>query len=91
MRVVPEPILERSQRPDPPINEPALDVLKRAELLPREERLIAELLLRGNASRRKIAELLAVEPGTLTRRAQSATMPAWSMNEMTAAGCSRRM
>src|SRR5207249_4016057 len=45
-------------------------LLKRAAVLPNEDRLLVELLVRGETPRRQIAEILNLTPGTVCRRAQ---------------------
>jgi DNA-directed RNA polymerase specialized sigma24 family protein len=55
-----------------PLRRPAaFDLLKeRIELLDRDDQILLELTLSTNVSQRRIAEMLGVEPGTVTRRLQ---------------------
>jgi DNA-directed RNA polymerase specialized sigma24 family protein len=58
---------QRLERVDPDIQKA---LLKRAAVLPSKDRLLVELLVRGETPRRQIAELLKLTPGTVCRRAQ---------------------
>jgi DNA-directed RNA polymerase specialized sigma24 family protein len=46
------------------------ELLKRVKLLREPERTLFQLLLTGNVSRRQIARMLDLPPGTITRRVQ---------------------
>ena len=45
-----------------------LRLRERIDLLPPSDRLLVELVMSGAVSRKRAAELLGVEPGTVTRR-----------------------
>src|SRR5690349_3957405 len=51
-------------------DESAGRMLERARFLEEDERTLVELLLRGTLSRRQMADLLKIDPATLTRRVQ---------------------
>ncbi len=68
MRTVGSQVVERAQRVEVQDDRKRIqEVLKRAQLLPEQDRLIVELALRST-SHRKIAALLKLAPGSVTRR-----------------------
>jgi hypothetical protein len=68
MRTIGSQIVERAQRVEVQDDRKRMqEVLKRAELLPEQDRLLVELALR-NTSHRRIAEILRLAPGSVTRR-----------------------
>ena len=46
-------------------------LLQRARLLDREDRLLVELVLQGNVTRKKLSEVFQIKPGTVSRRLQT--------------------
>ncbi|HYO10720.1 MAG TPA: sigma factor-like helix-turn-helix DNA-binding protein [Tepidisphaeraceae bacterium] len=75
MNTQPNHILERA-RQRPPRGEPAAGgkaapaLRQRIGLLRREDQILVELAMSGTASRRRMGELLGLQPGTVTRRLQ---------------------
>jgi hypothetical protein len=68
MRTVRSQVVERAQRVEVTDDRKRMrEVLKRAELLPEQDQILVELALR-HTSHRKIAEILKLAPGSVTRR-----------------------
>src|SRR4051812_40729700 len=63
-------LAERGRRIEPIDPDMQKALLQRAAVLPSEDRVLIELLIRGQTPRRKIAEILNRTPGTVCRRIQ---------------------
>jgi hypothetical protein len=66
-------LVEQGQRLQRADGDSRKALLARAAVLPTEDRILIELLVRGDTPRRKIAEILKRPPGTISRRIQRLT------------------